>query len=130
MLLLLLLLLLLVVVVLGGLLSLLMCVSHPQASRPTTRTHARAIKTNTHHRDGMANYDVAVAGSDVHLRVFSTFTEALTPVPAEIGQLENQLVQFFDSHTVPSKYPTDTQVGCWVVGAAGLVRRRRRGRFD
>lgn len=64
-------------------------------------------------RDGMANYEVAVKGgsSDIHIRVFSTFTDALTPVPTEIGQLDNQLVQFLDSHTVPSKYPTDTQVG-------------------
>lgn len=61
----------------------------------------------------MANYEVAVksGSSDIHIRVFSTFTDALTPVPAEIGQLDNQLVQFFDSHTVPSKYPTNKQVG-------------------
>lgn len=66
----------------------------------------------------MANYEVAVKGgsSDIHIRVFSTFTDALTPVPAEIGQLDNQLVQFFDSHTVPSKYPTETQVGSGCLG--------------
>lgn len=62
-------------------------------------------------RDGMAHYEVAVGDkSDVHLRVFSTFTEALTPLPAEIGQMDHQLVQYFDSHTLPSKYPTETQV--------------------
>lgn len=64
----------------------------------------------------MANFEVAVkGGSDIHIRVFSTFTDALTPMPAEIGQMDNQLVQFFDSHTVPSKYPTDTQVRMFAV---------------
>lgn len=87
----------------------------------------------------MAHYEVAVGEkSDVHLRVFSTFTEALTPLPAEIGQMDHQLVQYFDSHTLPSKYPTETQVRvgrravCFVCvsGGAGVSRSADLARED
>lgn len=70
--------------------------------------------------DGLVHYEVTIPGgtSEANLQVFATFADALTPMPAEITQGENQLVQYFDSHTVPSKYPTLSQTSTFSLGVA------------
>lgn len=72
--------------------------------------------------DGLAHYDVQVPGGMVEatFQVFATFAGALKPLPAEIAQSENQLVQYFDSHTVPSLYPTTTQTSTFTVGISHI----------
>lgn len=73
--------------------------------------HVTSLFLFLFYSDGLVNYEVKLpsSASEVNLGVFTTFTDALTPVPAEILQKDVQLVQYFDSHTVPSKYPTQTQ---------------------
>jgi len=70
--------------------------------------------------DGLAHYEVQVPGgmTEATIQVFATFAGALTPLPAEIAQGENQLVQYFDSHTVPSRYPTATQTSTFKLGVS------------
>ena len=47
--------------------------------------------------------------SKINIKVSAVFTEALVPYPAEITQLEKQLVQFTDSHYITTPYHTESQ---------------------
>ncbi len=49
------------------------------------------------------------ATSTHQLKIQATFTSLMTPFPAEITQLENQLVLLHTSHLFFSPYPTTTQ---------------------
>lgn len=54
-------------------------------------------------------YSVPVSESNVALKVVAVFTDILVPFPAEIGQHDNQMVLFSNSHFFCSPYTTQSQ---------------------
>ena len=54
-------------------------------------------------------YSVDIAEASTSFKIVAVFTDSLIPYPAEIGQSDNQLVLYTDSHYFFSPYLTQTQ---------------------
>lgn len=72
--------------------------------------------------DGLAHFEAEVPQgmTEAKLTVFGTLAGALVPVPAEIELTENQLVQYLDSHSLPSLYPTARQTTTFALGVSHI----------
>ncbi len=54
-------------------------------------------------------YSIDIAESSTSFKIVAVFTDSLIPYPAEIGQNDNQMVLYLDSHYFFSPYLTQTQ---------------------
>lgn len=68
-----------------------------------------ASNDNDHHTSDFIEYRVIAPTKDPQLDIHVVFTHILVPLPKEIAQLENQLVQLFDNHYIISPYHTINQ---------------------
>ena len=65
--------------------------------------------TSTKHPSDFIEYKINAPVKDPLLNIQAVFTHMLNPLPKEIAQLEDQLVQLFDNHYILSPYHTIIQ---------------------
>ena len=73
-----------------------------------SEAHERRVGNDVQ-SDEFVEYNVLAPIKDPVFTVQAVFTHMLIPLPREITQLEDQLVQFFDNHYVISVYRTISQ---------------------